>query len=108
MELTRHEPGMISELDHLHEGAVRRLTGAHETGLLELSPQSGIHFVAMPVTFVDEFVSVRRRGLRSLQQLAWIRAEPHRPAHLVEILAGEDVDHGVRGRCIELGRVGVL
>jgi hypothetical protein len=57
----------------------------------------------MTMPFEDELAPERLGGLRTRGQPAGIRAQPHRAAECLEILAGEDVDDGIRRGRIELG-----
>src|ERR671919_2127493 len=80
MELPGDEPGVVGDLDDLHQGPVGGLAGADQAGVLELAPHAGIHLVAVPVTLVGQLRSVRGGRLRAGEELAGIGAQPHRAA----------------------------
>src|SRR3972149_8769877 len=46
VELAPHEPGMVGELEHLHQGAVRRKSAEQEAIALQALPVFVVHLVA--------------------------------------------------------------
>src|SRR5207244_11170611 len=77
MRLRRDEPGMVLELDHLDEPAVRRRARADEPRLLELLAIGVVELVAMPVALEHLTAPVELAGQRAVLEGARIVAEPH-------------------------------
>ena len=62
----------------------------------------------MAVALVDDLLPIRLVRVGARQQLARIKTQPHRTAHLVDVsLLGHEVDDGRRGEGRELRGVGV-
>ena len=108
VELAGHEPRVVLELDDLDEPAVGRLAGQHHAGRLERLAVAVVHLEAVAMPLVDDLLAVDRGGLRAGRQLGRIEAEAHRAALVLHLaLVGHEVDDGVLGEHVELGRVGV-
>ena len=97
MELTRDKPGVIGQLDDFDEHIVRRYTAKDHSVLFEELPVMIVHFIAMAMALVDDFLSIRFRRFRIALENAWIRTESHRPAFcLNRFLFEHQVDHVLR------------
>ena len=107
MKLDSDEPGMVGQLDDLHEGARRVRAGDHEPRLLQGRPVLGIELVAVPVSFGDSPAPVGGGRPRALDEDRRLGPESHR-APLVHdrVLLVHEADHGVGCVAVELGRVG--
>src|SRR4030095_1587063 len=63
----------------------------------------------VPVTLLDQPLSVDLRGGGALAQQHRVESEPHGAALVLDVaLLGQQVDHVVRRRGIELGGIGAL
>ena len=108
VELAGHEPRVVLQLDDLDEPAVRRLTAQEHPGGLERLAVAVVHLEPMAVPLVDDLLAVDRSRLRAGRQPRRVQPQPHRPALVLHVaLVGHEVDHGVLGEHVELGRVGV-
>src|SRR5712691_92906 len=108
MELAADEPGMIGQLDHLDQRAVRREPRAPHAELGE-HVAIGVRdlvAVAVPLAHLRRPVDLRRA--RGGPQPAGIGPEPHRAAHLLDtLLRAHQVNHRVLALRLELARIGV-
>ena len=74
---------------------------------LEPPAQVVVDLVAMAVALVDDRLAVELAHPRRLVELDRVGAEPHRAAHVGDLLLlGQQVDHRERRLEVELGRVG--
>src|SRR6185437_6005943 len=65
-----------------------------------------VDLVPVTVPLVDCELVVGLEGARALRQLDGLRAEPHRPAEVLDLLLlGKQVDHWERRLRVHLGRV---
>ena len=80
MELAGDEKRMVLQLDDFDQFAVRRKAAENKAGLLEFFAVGVVEFVAVAVAFVDDKRAVKLARLRADDQLARLRAEPHRAA----------------------------
>ena len=109
MKLARYEPWVLGQLDDLDEPAVLECPGDDEAGVDESLSQFVVHLVAMAVTLVDDELAVGLASAGTLLELDGLRAEPHRPAEVLDLLLlGEQVDDGERRLGIHLRRVGAV
>jgi hypothetical protein len=109
VELTAQKPGVIGELDHLHEFAVGAHTGDHKPVVGELLQILLIDLVAVTVPLADLGHFIGPVGQGPLLELAGICAETHGAAHLLDSQQiAQLVDDGVGSVGIELGGGGVL
>ena len=96
MELHRHVPRMLGQLDDLDELSVVRPADDLEATLGERPFEQAVELVAMPVPLVDDRLAVKLAGERSRLQLARVRSEPHRAAEVVDAeQVAKLVDHVV-------------
>ena len=119
MELASDEPWMIGYLDDLHQGAVDRLAGDLEPGILQRVHVGVVELVAVPVALADDVGTVYGAHPRLAPQPNFLRAETHRPSEL-RVLApareravladplGDQGDDRIRSRVVELRAVGIL
>src|SRR5213594_1927209 len=81
MELTADEPGMIGQLDHFDQRAIRRQPRAAHAVLGEHVAIRVRDLVAMAMPLAHFGRVVRLRHARAGAQAAGIGAQPHRAAH---------------------------
>ena len=107
MELRRDEPRMLRQLDDLDEPALLEGAADHEPGLDERLAVGVVDLVAVAVALRDHrLAAVHLARARALDELDRLRAEPHRPAEILDLLLlGQQVDHRIRRLGIHLGRV---
>src|SRR5581483_6693483 len=109
MELARHEPGVVGQLDDLDEPAVLIGAGDDEPVVDEPVAVDVVHLVAVAVPLEDHVLAVDLAGTRALGELDRLRAEPHGAAEILDaLLLGQEVDHGERRLGVHLGRVGAV
>src|SRR5918992_126096 len=58
VELAGHEPGVVVQLDDLHEPPLLVRARDDQSGLHEPRPEVVVHLVAVPVAFVDDGLAV--------------------------------------------------
>src|SRR5205085_11097924 len=103
VELARDEEGVVGKLDDLHETHVLRVARDHDAAALERLLMDRVDLPPVTVPLVDDGLSVRGGGAGARDEVARLRAETHRGAHVGDVLLlGEQVDHGMRRRRIEL------
>src|SRR5690348_1694931 len=108
VELAADKPGVIGELDHFPERAVRRQAGAAHPILREHVAVGVRHLVAVPMALADLERSIRLGDPGAGAQLAWVRAQPHGPAQLLDaLLRAHQRDHGILAFGCEFARVRV-
>jgi len=94
---------MVTELDHLHESAVRTHTRYDEPGIHELISVRVVHLIAMTVPLVDDLLAVRLPSPGPGLDDTWVGSEPHRSTQVVDIvLITHQVDDGMLAHRIEL------
>src|SRR5690348_2872485 len=93
VELRRDEPGVIGQLDDLDEPSLLERPADHEARGDELLPVGVVDLVAMAVALRNHGLApVDPAGLRPLGELHRLRAEPHRPAEILDVLLlGQEV-----------------
>ena len=83
--------------------------GEDEAGGLEAPAQEVVDLVAMAVALVDDGLAVDLADARVVVELHRVGAEPHRAAHVGDLLLlGQEVDDRERRLGVELGRVGAV
>src|SRR5579872_1645384 len=108
VELARHEPRVLRQLDDLDQSPVGRHAAEDHPVLVHHLAVLVVELEAMAVALVDDFLAISLERARARQQLARVKAEPHRAAHLVDVaLLGHQVDDRRGGERRELRRVGV-
>ena len=109
VELGGDEEGVVGELDDLDQPLVRRGPAGHEALVLEPAPKQVVDLVTMAVALVDHRLAEDLPRPRAVVELHRVRAEPHRPPHVGDLLLlGQQVDHREGGLRVELGRVGTV
>src|SRR5581483_387366 len=110
MELRRDEPRVVRQLDDLDEAAFLVGAADDEAAGEERLPVGIVDLVAVPVALEDDrLVRVQLTRPRSLDELDRLRAEPHRPAQVLDLLLlRQQVDDGVRRLRVHLRRVGTV
>src|SRR5207248_11706421 len=88
VELAADEPGVIGQLDHLHERAVGREAGAAHAVLGEDVTVGLGHLVAVPEPLADFERTVGLGDTRAGPQLAGLGPPPHRPPQLLAPFLG--------------------
>src|SRR6476660_666492 len=86
VELARDEPGMVRELDDLHETALLEGPAHDEAGVDEPVAERVVDLVAVPVPLVDRVVAVELAGVRTLLDLDRLRPELHGAAEILDAL----------------------
>src|SRR5919109_933882 len=86
VELARHEPGVVGQLDDLDEAPFLVRPGDDEPGLFQRGPEVVVHLVPMAVSLVHNRLAVRLARARAVRELDGLRAEPHRPAEILDLL----------------------
>src|SRR4051812_10242616 len=108
MELTADIPGMLRQLDHLDERAVRRESRAAHAELRQYVAIGVGHLVAVAMTLADLGRIVRLRDPRARPEPARISAQSHRAAHLLNpFLRSHQRDDRILALRRELARVRV-
>src|SRR5688572_18199701 len=77
MILHSHKKRMAPEFDDLHQVALRVLSTGGHAGLFILFKIMVVELPAVAMSFVDDRISVYRRGDRAGFKLAGIGSEPH-------------------------------
>ena len=109
MELDRHVPGVVGELDGLDEAAIGRLSGDDEAVLGQGRLVLPVELVAVPVAFLHLAGAVDGARAGALGQFAGVAAQPHRPPEVVHAeQVAQLVDDLVRGVGGALGGVGAV
>src|SRR4051794_23009251 len=109
VELHGQEPGVIGQLDDLHELAVRAGAGHGEAVLLERLAIAVVELVAMAVPLADLFLAVGRERAAGGVEPARPSSKSHRAAALADAeLLFHERDHGVLGVLVELRRIGIV
>ena len=67
MELARHEPGMVRQLDDLHQVLARVVPREHHAGFLELLSIIIVEFIPVPVALRDIFFLISVKTFRIFQ-----------------------------------------
>src|SRR4051794_9251127 len=109
MELAGDEPRVTRELDDLDQPPLLEGPADDEPGVDESRPEVVVDLVAVAVPLVDDRFRVRllRAGARG--ELDRLRAEPHRPAQVLDLfLLWKQIDDGIRRLGIHLRRVGTV
>ena len=109
MELRPDEVGVVldREFEYLH--AVCRAPGELEPGGLQFLEVLGVDLVAVAMPFRTGVAAVQRGRQRPRFDVGLVGAQPHRPAHVLDlVLLGQDVDDRVGRLLIEFRRVGAL
>ena len=108
VELARDEPRVVGELDDLDQPSIRRDAAEGHPGVAKHLSILVVELEAMAVPFVHDLLAVGLVRQRAGHELAWVQAEAHGAAHLVDVpLLGHEVDHRCRREGCELRRVGV-
>src|SRR5215472_2151855 len=117
VKLSRYEPGVVGELDHLHQPIAREPGEAHASLAIAIEIVV-VELVAMPMALHDEIAPVNLAGARAGTEQHLLRPEAHgaalvgaliahlRAVHLILPLGNERNDRVGRG-AVELGAVGV-
>src|SRR6478735_12096293 len=85
VELARHEPRVVLQLDDLDEPPVGRLPGQQHARRLERLAIAVVDLEAVAVPLVDDLLAVDRGGLRAGCQLGGVQAQAHRPALVLHV-----------------------
>src|SRR5205823_4724965 len=108
MKLRGHEPGMVPQLDDLHQPVVGRGAGEDHARLPHRLAIGVVEFEAMAMPFIDHRLTVGLRGQGAGLKLAGVEAEPHGPALLSHVaLLREQVDDRMAGERVELRAIRV-
>src|SRR5262245_49505655 len=91
MKLASNEKRVIRDFDDFNQLAIRGKPAEYIPSLLESLAVSVIELEAMPVALLDNERAVKPCRARSDDQLAWLRAQPHRSAFFCH--AGLLVEH---------------
>src|SRR4029077_623294 len=75
MELCRHEPRVIRQLDDFHEATVGRHTAEDHPRVAERFAVLVVEFETMAVTLVDDLFALSLVRERTRHELAWIKAQ---------------------------------
>src|SRR6185436_14902091 len=86
MELAPHEPRMLLEFDDFHELAVRAQAGQAHAPLHELVAVLVGDLVAMAMPLADLRHAIHLGDFRSTRESRGVRTEPHRAAHVSDVL----------------------
>src|SRR5688572_23252742 len=84
MELDGEEPRVVGQLDDLRQIPLDVVPREHEAVPLDGLPIAVVHLVAVAMALDDAIHPIRAMGERLGNELAGVRAEPHRSAHPVE------------------------
>src|SRR5215207_8802122 len=104
--LRRDEERMVGQLDDLDEALVGCGARHDQARRLEPAAQEVVDLVAMAVALVDDRLAVDLARLRVGVQLHRVGPEPHRAAHVGDLLLlGQQVDDRVLGVRVELAGV---
>src|SRR6202142_3039762 len=107
MELAAQSPGVIRQLADLDVDAVGRFSRQPQAGRCQGLLIVTVEFIAVAVSLADLALSVSLVGEAAFGQLAWIRAQAHGAAQVVDALQfAQFVDDAVRRRGVELRGVG--
>src|SRR3989454_3630698 len=108
VELPGHEPWVIGQLDDLHELLVGPDARDPEAALLERVEVVVVDLVAMAVPLPDGALPVGLGSGAALAEHDGVEPEAHGAALVLDgPLLGQEVDHVVARRGVELRRVGV-
>lgn len=89
VRLRADEPGMLRQLDHLYDAAVRGLTGQKHAVLLKNLAVIVVDFIAVTMALVDDFLAVELIGLRGFIQYTGIGAKTQGAADIGDaVLSG--------------------
>src|SRR6266498_4795004 len=109
MELAPHEERMVGQLDDLDQSPVGREAREHQPVLREDPMVGRVDLVAVPVTLVHDLLPVGCRGPGPRHQVAGLCPQAHRATEVGDVLLlGQEIDHRVRGRRVELRGVRAL
>src|SRR5574337_138235 len=103
VELAGDEPGMVGQLDDLHELLLGPESGDVEAVFLEVLEVVVVHLVPMPVSLLDDPLPVGLGRGAPLREHDRVEAEPHRPALVLDRpLLGQEINDLVGGVGVEL------
>ena len=106
MSLGRDEVRVVADLDELNQAIVRAGPGHAQTCLLERVAVSVVHFPAVPMPFIHNFLAVELSGERAFRELRRVQTESHGSTLVGHVLLGlHQVDHGIGRHRIELARM---
>src|SRR5215468_5886872 len=109
VELAGDEPRVVRQLDDLDELLLRPDPRDPQPGLLEVGQVVVVHLVTVAVALADDALPVGPRRAGALVDDDGVQPEPHRPALVDDLpLLGQEVDHVVGRRGLELRRVRAL
>src|SRR5215210_4092077 len=94
---------MVAQLNHFHKPAIGREAAQDQASLLHALTVSIVELKSVAVALVYDRLAICPGGFGAWNQVAWIRAEAHRAAHVGYIaLVGHDVNHGVGAARVNL------
>ena len=106
VELGGEIPGVVLELDDLDEVLGGVDPGDRQARVLDELAELVVDLEAMAMAFRDVDRPVGPVRQRPFLQRALIGAQAHGRPHVLDgLLLGEEVDHGIAGLRVELGRV---
>src|SRR5205809_3948860 len=109
MELAPHEERMVGQLDDLDQSPVGREPREHQPVLREDLMVGRVDLVTVPVPLIHDLFPVRCGGSGPGYEVARLGAEAHGPTEVGHVLLlGQEVDHRVRCRRVELRGVRAL
>src|SRR5262249_54794820 len=109
MALDRHEPGVTSYLDHLHQLAVLTSARKRHAFVRELLSIFIIEFVPMAMAFLDNRAAVGLMHLGARLQCARVGAETHGAAHVGDsALLVQQTDDRIFTVAIDFRSVGII
>lgn len=109
VELGADEKGVVGDLDDFDEFLFGGDGADFQAGSLDLLAVGGVEFVAVAVTFADDFRAIEFVRLGSGEDVGIVGAETHGGAHVLDaLLFFLEGDDGMRGIFVELGGVGVF
>src|ERR1700687_3303980 len=109
MELAAHHIWVVSQFSDFHQLAIRRHSRKDHAGSLKLFTEGIIELKSMAVTLIHMGNSIGVSSFCSALDLAWIKPDPHRPAHLAyRALFDHQVDHRAFCASVKLRGIRIL
>lgn len=95
MKLASDKPGVVGNLDNLHQLAVNGTAGDAQTCRFESLQVLIVELKAVAVTFDNNFLAIKLSGYAALPKLALLAAEAHGTTKVRELIPGFELPFGI-------------
>jgi hypothetical protein len=106
VELAAYHPGVVGQFADLNQSVVGGSTAVNHACLMQRLTVFVVKFIAVPVAFLYQGLTVSPGGEAVLQELAWVITQAHRGSLVFNLLLfGEKVDDRITGGWAKFRRV---